>query len=189
MDKKILTEIDNAIRYIWEYEIKQDYDNDLLINEDTLKNALYFHIRTKLSDLLEKHNIKIFTELTNGKFAGSRRRPDMALVRIDNSLPGDYLGDGITEYICIIEIKFQGDNYRAAKVIYDDYDKIKCYIENMDLNCPLYYMATIWEAEDTATTWARKNAAWAKDKLTELNASYENGDMRFYIGEHKGKQG
>jgi hypothetical protein len=47
-------------------------------------------------------------------------------------------------------------------------------------------MATIWEYEDDETNWARKNAAWAKNTLTELNASYERefGDMRFYVWEH-----
>lgn len=44
----------------------------------------------------------------------------------------------------------------------------------------------IWEYEDEATSWERKNAAWAKNRLVELNASYdEKKDMRFYISEHQ----
>ena len=41
--------------------------------------------------------------------------------------------------------------------------------------------------EDKPKNWTRKNAAWAKNLLTELNASYELGttDMRFYVFEHK----
>ena len=48
-------------------------------------------------------------------------------------------------------------------------------------------MATIWEYEDEETSWERKNASWAKDRLTELNASYKPGthNMRFYIKEHE----
>mgnify|MGYP007112587977 CR=1 FL=1 len=60
------------------------------------------------------------------------------------------------------------------------------YVKELDVNCKLY-MATIWEYEDKPTNWTRKNAAWAKNLLTELNASYELGttDMRFYVFEHK----
>ena len=44
-------------------------------------------------------------------------------------------------------------------------------------------MATIWEYEDEATSWI-DNDEWAKDKLTELNASFENDEMRFYVIKH-----
>lgn len=46
-------------------------------------------------------------------------------------------------------------------------------------------MATIWEHEDDATSWEPENSIWAKNTLTELNASYEDGQMRFYVCEHK----
>ncbi|MGN1316079.1 MAG: hypothetical protein ACI4VW_03360 [Acutalibacteraceae bacterium] len=48
-------------------------------------------------------------------------------------------------------------------------------------------MATIWENEDDKTTWIRKNAAWAKDKVLELNASYKRNsenELQFYVCEH-----
>ena len=47
INKEITTEINNAIKYIWEYDIKQDYNKYYLLKEDTLKNALYFHLRNK----------------------------------------------------------------------------------------------------------------------------------------------
>ena len=40
--KRVLTEIHNTIKYIWEYDIPKDYISQLLVKEDTFKNALYF---------------------------------------------------------------------------------------------------------------------------------------------------
>ena len=66
-----------------------------------------------------------------------------------------------------------------------DYDKLRYYVEKLNVESKLY-MATIWECEDDPTTWERKNAAWAKGKVTELNASFKRGtwDMQFYVAEH-----
>ena len=48
-DPNIIQVIDEAIVSIWEHEIKADYENGWLLKEDTLKNALYFHLRNRLS--------------------------------------------------------------------------------------------------------------------------------------------
>jgi len=48
-------------------------------------------------------------------------------------------------------------------------------------------MATIWEYEDDASGWIRKNAAWAKGRVTELNASYKRNsddETQFYVVKH-----
>lgn len=182
MNKDLLNQIDNTIKYIWTYDIKQDYDKNYLLKEDTLKNALYFHLRNKLSTLLEKYNLRIFTEFNTDVFRGTGYRPDMIIAQIKEE-PEGFLGDCIEDYACIIELKFKG-TFQGAENILEDYDKIKHYIENLKIDCN-YYMATIWEYEDKPTSWTRKNAAWAKGKLTELNASFEKDEMRFYICEHK----
>ncbi len=53
MDKKILKEIDNAIKYIWKYEIKKDYETNKLLREDTLKNSLlHREFKSQLSQIL-----------------------------------------------------------------------------------------------------------------------------------------
>lgn len=184
MNKNILKEIDDTIKDIWENDIKKDYEDGSLLMEDTLKNALYFHLRTKLGPLFDKHDIKIFTEFNSGKFKGTPYRPDMVIVQIDTDMPGEFLGDCVKEYICIIELKYKSDTYSAANEIYRDYEKIRHYITKMDLDCPKYYMAAIWESRPDSKKWLDEEA-WAKGVLTELNADYgSKGDMLFYVKEH-----
>ena len=43
-DAEIMQIIDEAIQSIWKTEIKHDYDNNWIMNEDGLKTALYFHL-------------------------------------------------------------------------------------------------------------------------------------------------
>lgn len=186
MDYKVLKRIDKTIKYIWEHKIPKDYDNGWLLKEDTLKNSIYYYLRKRLGKFFDKNSIRIFTEFTDAEFKHSKKRPDIVIANVDFADGGEsgYYGDDIKECLAIIEIKFKNEN--AADTIYADYDKLKAYIDNLDVKAKLY-MATIWESEDNPTTWIRKNAAWAKNRLTELNASYKPGtqDMRFYIGEHK----
>ncbi len=183
MDSKTLDIIDNTIKDIWEHDIKTDYINNSLLREDTLKNSFYFHLRTKLGRLFEEENIKIFTEFNIDKFKNTNFRPDIVLVRLDEKQESP-IEERIKEYICIIELKYKSDFSAAADLIYKDYDKIKYYIENMNLNCPLYYMATIWETETTSKSWL-KDEVWARNLLTELNADYNSkGCINFYIHKH-----
>ena len=185
--KKVLKEIHNTIKYVWEYDIPQDYDNKMLLKEDTLKNSLYFHIRTRLGSLLEKYNIMIFTEFNTDKFRHSGFRADMVIVQIDlDKANNDFLGDCIDNFICVIEIKAKGDYSKAAKDIYGDYVKTKKYIQSLGLgdDCH-YYIATIWECYPDSKWWLDKDTKWAKGKLTELNADFDKKEeMNFYIKEH-----
>ncbi len=178
ISSRIKTELIN----IWENNIKSDYDNGYLLKEDTLKNSLYFHLRTKLSDLLEKHDLRIFTEYNSGIFKGTEYRPDMVIAKVNFDCTSSNYEEWIEDVLCIIEIKYK-QGFNASESISKDFDKIKHYIENVNSNCQ-YYMATIWECEDDATSWLADDDAWTKGKLTELNASYENGEMRFYVIEH-----
>lgn len=81
--KRALKEIHNTIKYIWEYDIPRDYEKKLLLKEDTFKNSLYFHIRTRLGALLEKYNIMIFTEFNTDKFRNKKCRADLILAQVD----------------------------------------------------------------------------------------------------------
>ena len=182
MDKHIQHQIDSILKYIWMYDIKRDYDCGYLLKEDTLKNALYFHLRTKLSALMEKYHLRIYTEFTDDLLKGTKRVPDLVVVKADPDSPYVW-GDAVTEIVLIMEIKYKYGRGASVDAIANDFEKIKWYTENLDSDC-LYYMATIWEENDEDTSWIRKNAAWAKGKLTELNASYEKDQMRFYITEH-----
>lgn len=186
MDIEIINTIHRRLKYIWEEKIKEDYINGWLLKEDTLKNALYHHLRNELSSIFAENNIRIFTEFTDYKFKGSKMRPDMviATVDFDKDEHTGYYGDDVKECIAVIEIKFK--NAYSSDTIYDDYEKLENYITNLNINAHMY-MATIWEEFDDPTTWIRKNAAWAKGRVTELNASYiKNTDCepQFYVFEH-----
>ena len=178
MMNNVVKVIDETIKYIWEYDIKNDYQNGWLLREDTLKNAFYHYLRSKLASLFDENNLRIFTEYTQGEFARTGKRPDMVIAET---------GEG-KKCVCIIEFKYKY-GYNTANEIYKDYEKLREYVEEHNIDCKLY-MATIWEYEDDPTFWERKNAAWAKDRLTELNASYDRhtGKMNFYICEHKSER-
>ncbi len=184
--KKVFKEIHNTIKYVWEYDIPRDYEKRLLLKEDTFKNSLYFHIRTRLGALLEKYNIMIFTEFNTDKFRGKKSRADLILAQVDLEKE-DFLGDCIKRYISVFELKFKGDYSKASEHITDDYEKIHRYINEFDLDegCQ-YYVAAIWECQPDSKWWLDKNTDWAKGKLTELNADFDSKDeMIFYVREHK----
>ena len=185
MSTRIENLIDKTLKEIWKNEIKSDYDDGWLLKEDTLKNSLYHHLRTKLGKVFDENNIRIFTEFTDDKFKGKHKRPDIVIAKVPKAQKSCYWGDDVENCLAVIEIKFKS-NFQSSEDIYADYDKLKYYKTKLKVDCKLY-MATIWEYEDDETNWARKNAAWAKNTLTELNASYEreSGDMRFYVWEHK----
>lgn len=185
MDKTVIELIDSTIKYIWKFEMPKDYDNLWLLKEDSLKNALYYHIRNKLEKVFEENNIRIYTEFNDDIFKGTGYRPDMVIVTVDKESKEEYLGKCIKECLCVIELKHKG-SFDGHIGILSDYEKIKKYIENPVIKCERFYMAAIWEYKDKPVPWTRKNAAWAKGKLTELNASYcgENEDIKFYIYPH-----
>lgn len=62
IDAEIIRIIDEAIKSVWVDKIKRDYDKNWIMNEDGLKNALYFHLRKQLEPTLLENNLRIFTE-------------------------------------------------------------------------------------------------------------------------------
>ena len=177
--------IHETITSTWKKKMPEDYDCGWLLKEDTLKNALYFHLRNELEELFDENNIRIFTEFTDGEFKGSRCRPDLVIAKVDMEKPVKYWGNAVTECLAVIEIKYKA-GFKPHEEIQTDYEKLKHYFKNLNITGRLY-MATIWEYEDDVTTWIRKNAAWANGIVTELNASYMPGSdkqMRFYVHEH-----
>lgn len=184
IEKNIAQVIDETIISIWTTEIQNDYNRRWLLKEDSLKNALYFHLRTKLNKLLIENNLRIFTEFTDCEFKHSGYRPDMVIAKINPDADVVYWGNAVLECISVIEIKYK-TGFAANKEIYSDYDKLKCYVDTLGVNSKLY-MATIWEYEDDKTAWL-EDAEWAHNKVVELNASYEIDSDRkpqFYIVKH-----
>ena len=185
MDEKIIRKVDKTIKYIWKHKMPKEYKNVYLLNEDTMKNVIFYYLRKYLGKYFYKNDIRIFTEFTNDKFQGSSYRPDIVIAKMDFDKDTEVFSGCIDRLLCVFELKYKS-GFNPSNDIYNDYEKLKTYITELKIECPLY-MATIWEYEDKETSWERKNAAWAKDRLTELNASYvpKTKDMRFYISEHK----
>lgn len=182
--KVIINEIDETIKFIWKNKIAEDYNNGWLLKEDTLKNSFYFHLRSILGDLLDKHDIRIFTEFTDEKFKGTGYRPDMVIAKVNFDSDDSYYGNYITDCLAVIEFKYK-QGFNSSNDIYEDYKKLHRYADNLKIDCKLY-MATIWEYEDDETCWEPENSQWASEKLTELNASFKRNsdEMNFYICEH-----
>ena len=183
-DTEIMQHIDGVIKSVWENEIQCDYNANWIMNEDGLKTALYFHLRKHLEPVLVEYDLRIFTEFKDAEFSKSGFRPDIVIARIDMNSQADYWRDAVTDCFAVLELKFKS-RFLDKEAIYADYEKLKKYTEKLNLSCRLY-MATIWEYEDDRTTWERKNAAWAKGKVTELNASFARGtsEPQFYVAEH-----
>lgn len=181
---EIMQIVDDAIRSVWETDIKSDYDANWIMNEDGLKNVLYFHLRMRLKRILVENDLRIFTEFKDAEFLGSKYRPDMVIAHVDINSDADYWRQAVTNCVAIIELKFKS-RFLDKEAIYADYDKLREYIEKMQIKGKLY-MATIWECEDDQTSWIPQNEMWAKGKVTELNASltWETGDSQFYVKPH-----
>ena len=181
---EIIQTIDEAIKSVWENDIQSDYNANWIMNEDGLKTALYFHLRKRLELVLMENNLRIFTEFKDAEFQGRRYRPDMVIAQIDMDSDALSWREAVKDCIAVIELKFKS-NFRDQEAIRADYVKLKEYINELKIEGKLY-MATIWECEDDQTTWIRKNAAWAKGRVTELNASWIWGtcDPQFYVADH-----
>lgn len=182
---EIIRLLDNTLESIWKDEIKSDYECGWLLKEDTLKNAIYFHLRNKLNFVFEENVIRIFTKFTDCEFKVMGYRPDIVVARVNMEAPSNYLGDDVIECLAVIEVKYKS-GFTTSNEILADYEKLKCYSQKLGITAKLH-MATIWEYEAEAVSWERKNAAWVKGKLTELNASYvkgNNNDMHFYVFRH-----
>lgn len=183
-DLEIIQMIDEEIVSIWKHEIKTDYEGGWLLKEDTLKNALYFHLRSRLGKLFDENDIRIFTEFTDCEFKHSGYRPDMVIARVNTDSDEKYWGDDVTKCLAVIELKYK-TGFTASEEIYADYDKLRYYVETLGVDSKLY-MATIWEYEDDETPWA-EDTDWIKDRVTELNASYKRGsanEPQFYVYPH-----
>ena len=193
MAGNVIKKIDYYIKDIWKYDIKDDYDNDRLLQEDTLKNALYYHLRRKLGDaFLDKNNLKIYTEFHDGVLKGSGMRPDLVIVEMkegyrENDV--EYLGDAdnFESIVAVVELKFQADTYAAESNIYGDFDKIEEYMKMLPESTK-YYMGIIhekyWKTNERRWVY-QEDYSWSKNKVTELAASWNrNEEMVFEVFEY-----
>jgi len=176
-EHKILALIDRAIKEVWLTEIKNDIENSYVLYEDTLKNAFYFHLRNKLSQLLIDNNIRIFTEFHDGKLAGKGVKADIAIVKIGEN-EEEHIGQNIEKIFAVIELKYKGSQVSVDYFI-KDVEKTIEYIKDKDLADCQFYLGFIHEGEFDANEiyWLqnKKQERLVMGRLTELSACYYTG--------------
>ena len=127
-DAEVIQIIDEAIRSIWENEIKDDYEQNWIMNEDGLKTTLYFHMRKWLETVFVENDLRIFTEFKDAEFIKSGYRPDMVIARIDMNSDAPSWREAVTNSVAVIELKFKS-SFADKEAIYADYDKLREYID------------------------------------------------------------
>ncbi|WP_253278942.1 hypothetical protein [Psychrobacillus sp. FJAT-21963] len=177
--------VKRAILKVWTKDIKSDYNKHLLLKEDTLKNAFYYHLRKRLGDtFLNKNNLAIFTE-----FFIVGERIDLVVVEIDPlKAKSNYLGECVINILAVVEMKYKGANVQDG-IFQADVDKIMNYLINNEKET-LFYLAFIrevWFHEDEIDYWLiPEQQIVAKDRVTELLAyhSIEQEKMIWLAIEH-----
>ena len=190
VEESILRLIDKTIKETWVNEIKEDYEEDYLLKEDSLKNRLYFHLRTKLEAVLREHDLRIFPEYY---FPELKYRADLAIVQMDAESENDYLKDRVKDIVAIFELKYvnaSNNDEATEQWIMDDVRKFKRYIQEGKVNAQFYF-AVIYENERTTLNWMDKRSSnhWAKGRVTELDASLVSGKMKFAVYSYNGLNG
>lgn len=178
--------IDREIKALWKEDIAADYDTYRLLKEDCLKNCFYYHLRRRLGDdFLEENRLQIFTEFNDGPLRGTGKRADIAIVKLmpegEDGYPG-HLRNYIEDIITIIELKYK-NGQSATEEIYKDFQKIKNYIQQDNIDCQ-FYEGVIHEYQWERKSWLDKRSTnnWARGKVTELVASYnEDYEMEFDV--------
>ncbi|MCM3155019.1 hypothetical protein M3611_23695 [Priestia megaterium] len=112
--------LDQLIKEIWVTNIKKDYEEKYLYKEDSLKNALYYHLRSKM-DLSEE--IRIYPEFR----LSCGRRVDIAIVKVDfEKARSHHLSESIHSIEALIEIKYIKAGL-SDEAFYKDLNKLADY--------------------------------------------------------------
>ncbi len=175
MNRKI-KKLDTTIKKIWIEDVADDYDRNLILNEDTLKNVLYFYLRTCFEKTPELEDFCIFTECTHYGFSALNYTPDMVVV--------DTKTDKI---VAVFELKYKSRNcHRVEDLVYHDFHKLKEYIDTLDTvhsECQ-YYIAAITLGEFDRANWLDGRSKWANGKVAELIADESDGSIKFQVVSH-----
>lgn len=187
LEESILKLIDKAIKEIWVNEVKRDYEEDYLLKEDSLKNSLYYHLRSKLEAVLRENNLRIFPEYY---FPDLKYRADLAIVQMDVESENYYLKDRVKDVVAILELKYvnaSNNDEATEQWIMDDIRKFKRYIQEGNIDAQFYF-AVIYENERTTLNWMDKRSSnhWAKGRVTELDASIVGDEMQFEVHSYNG---
>lgn len=184
-NQELMIQIDKVIKDIWLNGIAKDYAEHHLLKEDCLKNSFYYHLRTRLADVMEEHNIRIFTEYYVSELG---YYADLAIVQINPESEENHLKDWVTNVVALFEFKYKGGYSQITEnVIKSDVKKLKHYVQNSALQCQ-FYLAVIYETECWALNWLDKRQTnnWAANRVTELDAGFINGEMKFEVNSYNG---
>lgn len=171
-----IRELDKVIKTIWEKNIQEDYHNKLILNEDTMKNAIYFHLRKQFESIPEFNDLCIFTECTCYGFSSLRCRPDMIIV-----------DKKIDEILAVFEMKYKSERcYKVEDLVYYDFKKLRSYmntLETLNSKCQ-YYIVAITLGDFNRANWLDNRSKWAKGKVAELIAYSKNEKVKFEVITH-----
>lgn len=185
IEESVLKLIDMTIKEIWVNDIKKDYDEDYLLKEDSLKNSLYYHLRSKLDSVFKEYDLRIFPEYY---FPELKYRADLAIVQMDAESENYYLKERVKDVVAIFELKYVNTSNKDKATedwIKDDIRKFKQYIQKGNVDAQFYF-AVIYENERTSINWIDKRSSnhWAKGRVTELDASLVSAEMRFEVNSY-----
>lgn len=183
MKKEVVKEIDRIIKETWVKNIAPDYDADHLLKEGSLQCGMYYHLRRKLSKILQENNLRIYPEFWISELQYSA---DLAIVEIDRENLELPMRDRVKDVIAILELKYKGGNsQRVEEEIKHDRQKLKNYFQIAKLDCQ-YYLAVIYETQCSSLNWLgrRSTENWAKGHVSELDAGYLDGEMWFKVNSY-----
>ena len=181
--KAVKREIDRTIKDVWLHDICKDYGDGLLLREASVQCSLYYHLRNRLSGVLQENRLYIYPEFYLKEL---RYRADLAIVEMELDAPASHLSERLADIAAIIELKYVGGNALSTEnYIRTDMPKLKSYAQNLGYDCQ-YYFGVIYETECAWLHWfdGRSTAHWANGRLTELNAGYLNGRMYFEVNSY-----
>ena len=149
--------------------MSKEYNEGYILNEATLVNDFYYHLRQRLGDL---KNIRIFTEYKIRDY-----RADMIIVETIKYKYGVDVGDiYFNDIISIIEFKYK--NKHGYDTIIDDFYKMKTYKTYDELENCRFYVASIYYGENSKGKYLDNRSKWADD-IIQLNAFMEDKEMIF----------
>ena len=184
VSEDVIEQIDRVIKEIWVKNLPDDYADNYMLKEASLKCCFYYHLRRKLAVLLRENNLRIYSEFY---FPELGYAADLAIVEVDVEKEEKHLRNQVTDVVAVIELKYDGGNAeRTAVWIKSDIPKIKNYV-GADVSRQFYF-AVIYETECSRLTWMDKRSTnnWASGRVTELDAGYIDGEMWFEVNPYNG---
>ncbi|MGN0528090.1 MAG: hypothetical protein ACI4IE_03075 [Eubacterium sp.] len=180
--------LNEIIKSVWDNKIENDFRNSCILNEDTLKNAFYCHLRNEMEKCIEYSDFRIYTECNDFGFSDYSQRPDLIIAKLNKETQGKRIE--IEEIVAVIEFKYKSEKctYVCDEIMHD-VDKLKDYhrnIRKLSDNCR-FYIGAITLGDFTQDEWIydkRTIENWGKGRITELIAYEPNGELEFMSKDH-----